>query len=467
MSTIIVKIIVLIVIIFITFIWFFKKRRIEEIKEYILSLYIVCLTIPLQFPLFKLADEAPTGALGKIIYVSIWNLLLIAMFLFPKEKILLNNNKVLKWFLFFFIAGILSVFNPINFNLLGTLVGVYYFAWFIFSLTIIYSRYNHENIYHSMWTSFRIILIIQFILSLAFPLFNITDATTLFYGGDTLEWATRGERESALGTFTHPSNLGLITSFIFVYFTATYFLGIKKKQSLLFLIIAFTIILLTKSRTNIALIFIVFFFIKMFTQKHSLKKIIFRGSYLLPIIAIIAFILINFTEFGSNLFLTDNIQEMGVARFVHWYLGWEIFSNNPLIGVGLNSHLNYLHNNLVVIPGFQEWQYKFFVTNPLHNTHLIIFSEYGVIGGMIWLYGFYYIVKKNLNAYNLSVISKEINPLSFIFTLSIIIIYFFYAFTGWATTQYFVICFMIIILVHNEKVISDYQANINARKKSF
>ncbi|MDI6803864.1 MAG: O-antigen ligase family protein [Bacteroidota bacterium] len=467
MSTIIVKIIVLCVIMFITFVWFLKKREIREKKEYILSLYIICLTIPLQFPLLKLANKAPTGAWGEIIYVSLWNLLLIAMLFLPKEKIFRNDNKLLKWWLFFLVAGILSIFNPVNFNLLGSLVGVYYFAWFIFSLTIIYSRFNHENIFNSLWTSFKILLLIQLLLSLAFPLLNITEATTLFYGGDALEWTTRGDRESAVGTFTHPSNLGLITSFIFVYFTSTYFLSINKKQSLLFMGIAFTIILLTKSRTNIALIFFLFFFIKMFTQKSNLKKIIFRGSLLLPIIAIIAFLLINFTEFGSNLFLTDNIQEMGVARFVHWYLGWEIFSANPLIGVGLNSHLNYLHHNIVVIPGLQDYKYEFFITNPLHNTHLIMLSEYGILGGIIWLYGFYFIIKKNLIEYNLSIISKEINPFSYIFTLAIIIIYFFYAFTGWATTQYFVISFMIIFLVHNNKIISDYQTKINPCKKSL
>lgn len=453
MSTVIVKIIVLCVILLFILIWFFKKRTTIEIKEYLLSLYLVNLTIPLLYPVIKF--EELRGA-WTIVYLGVWNIILLILLFLPKVKNTIKKNNHLRWWLLLLLLAILSLFNPANSSRLGTLIGIYYLIWFIISLIIIYQRYEADEIFSAMWKSFTIILFIQGIFTLAYPLFNIVDAVVLFKGEDMIEMATRGGRASAVGTFGHPSNLGLIMSFLFVYFTIAYFMGIKKKHSLFYIIISFLIIILTKSRTNIALAFFSFIFIYLLSERRSIKKIFFKTLYITPIVLLIVYVLVSSTDFGKSLFLSEDFQLMGFARYVHWIMGWNVFINNPILGVGLNSHLYYLSDNLVIIPGFYDWQYEFFLSNPIHNTHLIVLGELGILGGILWIYGFFSIAKKNIKLYNILYTNDKKVLFSIIFTLMVLYLYFFYAFTGWTTTHYYVICFMIVFIIYNQKVLSNY-----------
>ncbi len=78
---------------------------------------------------------------------------------------------------------------------------------------------------------------------------------------------------------------------------------------------------------------------------------------------------------------------MTPSRLMHYYCGFEIFQEHPLVGVGLNTHLIYLGENSSAVIFEQVfdmtdmWQpEEFMFTNPIHNIWIILLAETGLIG---------------------------------------------------------------------------------------
>jgi O-antigen ligase len=72
---------------------------------------------------------------------------------------------------------------------------------------------------------------------------------------------------------------------------------------------------------------------------------------------------------------------------MHYYCGYEIFQDHPLVGVGMNTHLVYLYENSSAIIFEQVfdatdiWQpEEFMFNNPIHNIWIIMIVELGIIG---------------------------------------------------------------------------------------
>jgi len=149
-------------------------------------------------------------------------------------------------------------------------------------------------------------------------------------------------------------------------------------------------------------------------------------------------------------------------------LGWETFLGNPLFGVGLNSHLSAITDNVVLVNvlGFYgNDNDNFLLTNPVHNSHIIILAELGVVGGLLWFYGFFSFLINNLNSliglnkYHSGKKELQNHLISKLFAVGVIVSYFLYAFTGWATMHYFTFVFVFIALLLNEKY--DHETNVS------
>jgi O-antigen ligase len=83
----------------------------------------------------------------------------------------------------------------------------------------------------------------------------------------------------------------------------------------------------------------------------------------------------------------EDLDEMTTSRLMHYYCGYEIFQDHPLVGVGMNSHLVYLVENSSavmleqVFDAADIWQpEEFMFTNPIHNIWIILIVELGLIG---------------------------------------------------------------------------------------
>jgi O-antigen ligase len=190
--------------------------------------------------------------------------------------------------------------------------------------------------------------------------------------------------------FGHPNALGITTSSNLPFI---YFLSKQDKPlyirilSLIFLIIAIKVIMLTQSRT--AFIGIIMFFTTIFL--HSKKRFIFIIVFLVSIP-----ILMNYTpdetkerfltltkivelyeDFSSNdISIRREYGSMG-SRYVLMKRAIIVFNENPVIGVGLDCFAS--------VSG-RKWGEWF----PPHNTYLQILAEQGLVGFTIFILILYY-----------------------------------------------------------------------------
>jgi O-antigen ligase len=223
----------------------------------------------------------------------------------------------------------------------------------------------------------------QLVLAICFPVLGIKEVTTLFhsYAGDN---ATRMDtRVGAVGVFVHPGNLALFTTITSTFFLSCYLNNYKKKISLIILGVNVITLILTYSRTAY-LVFLIDIALVYFILKNG-KKTIFTISnvlkFIIPLVGALIY-LVFFSPLSAN-FLESDTNEMFDARLIHWFMGFQTFISSPIIGVGINTHLEYMFFHFDLFKGAVIDD--FFWENPIHNIHLIVLVETGLIGFVFWV----------------------------------------------------------------------------------
>ena len=225
---------------------------------------------------------------------------------------------------------------------------------------------------------------LHFLLAICYPVLDMEIAVKIF---DSDASTRSEERVGAVGTMGHPNVLGTYASYYFTFFLACFLTNFKRRASIIFAGMAFLVIVLSASRSALvsiimALVAIVVFYV------YRRYKLISMQSFLKAIIpfAILIALLIS----GPLNFLfsdVENLDEMTTSRLMHYYCGYEIFMDHPLIGVSMNNHLFYLteHTSAVIfeqvfdMSGIWRPEDYFFVT-PIHNIWIIMIVELGLIG---------------------------------------------------------------------------------------
>jgi O-antigen ligase len=116
------------------------------------------------------------------------------------------------------------------------------------------------------------------------------------------------------------------------------------------------------------------------------------------------------------------------ARLDHWTMGLDIFHRSPLIGVGINSHLEFVNRS----PEMSKIIHNEFLTsNPIHNTHLIILCETGIIGFALWLI---FIVTTFAKAK--ANMANNVNTIFSLTEIALLMTYIIYGFTDWAPVSH-------------------------------
>ena len=456
-----------IIILFIIFLYYTIKANvkhgyslIDSVKTNVLSIYIISLVIPLQYAIVEFHLSKQSASFGEIIFLGLWHLLIAAMILFSSKKTLIKSGNSLKWLGAIVTLGVASYFNPNNCNPPATLIGIYYTCSLLISSFVIYRTYNSTELYEAMWNGFKIIVLIEFILAITYPVLGMHETTTMFYGAITGEHAERGFRSSAVGTFDHPGPLGLILSFIFIFYATNFTQGNRKKESFFFAIVSAIVVALSQSRASYIISVLALLIIYVLRNVTKIKNII-RYSFIGTLsILFISYIFIFHTDIGNNLFLSYEFNKMLMARFVHWYIGWNAFIKNPIFGTGLNAHLSFISDNKIFrLLGSKMSQNDFYATNPIHNSHLIILCELGLLGGILWIWGLYSLIKINIgsiiklnrNKMEYPTSHENIYAVSQSFAVLIIIAYIVYAFIGWATMHYYTFVFVLLAVFFSEK----------------
>ena len=284
-----------------------------------------------------------------------------------------------------------------------------------FIIKFICSYVNKENLIYGLFDGFKYAIYLQFVLTIFFPVLGMDFVTTLFWE-DIGDWAYRRGSASAIGTFMHPGVLALFSCMAASCFLSFYFNNLRKKESTICFFMCIFIILFTYSRTSyITFLGIVTYLFFVFNKRRVSKSIMIIACFLGIVI------LIAYFSGVFDLFIQSDIGVQQESRLIHFMLAFDIFQVSPLIGVGINNHVNYMSNDLVNSDNL--YFHSFFYQNPIHNIHLIILTELGLLGFLIWLcFTIKYIVKATRNG--------NYNIISLMF-LGILISFIVYGMTGW------------------------------------
>lgn len=415
---------------------FFNKSA-KRPKYLLVSFFII--TIPFEFGLSIITEKlsSASGTLGTTLNVTIPLLLFLLLFPISRYK---NKSKFKfsNWSRISLFFIIISLINPYNNTKFATVV----FAFFLLSHFLFFfylsRRLTQREIILGFFDGFAILCVLQVGLAICFPLLGIKEVTTIFHDF-AADWATRLDtRVGAVGFFTHPGNLALFTTIASTFFLGCYLKNYKKRMSLIILGFNVITLILTYSRTSY-LVFLIALFLVYYIGKNAKNKILTFSNiikFITPLVGILIYVV--FFSPLSDIFLKSDANEMFDARLIHWFMGSQAFLSSPIIGVGLNTHLEYIshHFNMfgkMVIDDF-FWQ------NPIHNIHLIVLVETGLVGFVFW----FSFIFDNISKSKKDIANKR-NEILSATQIGLLVSVSLYGITGWAPFSSGILPFVLMI----------------------
>ncbi len=357
----------------------------ERLYEIIIAIYTFsCSFVLMYLPVLKGSDE-PCGTFGTSI--SIWPdmaFIVLLVWIVAREKQWRIRRPNL-WIFFLFVGyAAYTLINPFNIARRQSLVEVSYMLAFGLFIYLFANSFSVKSVVRGIYMGLVATVILHFILAICYPVLGMEGVVKLFDN----EASTRSEeRIGAVGTMSHPNALGAYASYYFCFFVACFITNYKRQQSGIYAGISFLVIILSASRSAllasvVALVGIVVFYV------YRRYKLLSLQSFLKAIIPLGIGIALLLTGPLSFLFADlEDLDEMTTSRLMHYYCGYEIFQDHPLVGVGMNTHLVYLYENSSAIIFEQVfdatdiWQpEEFMFNNPIHNIWIIMIVELGIIG---------------------------------------------------------------------------------------
>lgn len=167
--------------------------------------------------------------------------------------------------------------------------------------------------------------------------------------------SVEGNRITYMGFFNDPNDLGmfLIMTLPFAFYFRKHGNGLLKISALLVVAAIIYGVVLTDSRGSLlGLLTLASFY---YFLKNGLKKTIFTGSLLLPIILVV-----------MSKFRKIEQGESAQGRVDAWYQGFQMFFSKPLFGVGQGN--------------FTEYN-----SHTAHNSFVLVLGELGIVGYTLWM----------------------------------------------------------------------------------
>jgi len=364
----------------------------KSIRYLLLSCYIVSSAFLLGKEIYgPFEDGHILGSLGRAYIIGGLQIIPMLLLMITRTKTEISQNYIQKKtpvILLLILLGI-SVFNPYNLMPQATYIAIFYILSFILFGYIIFRTMEYEEIINGLWDGLCILAVIELFLAILFPVLDVTLIPNIFNSPIFDD----GLRRRASGTFIHPNLFASIMSYIVSFFFACYLCDYKKKKALLFTIIAFCALLLTLSRSAIIaamVILCLLFFISKYPHiKLISAKTIFQ--FILPSFILIIGIIL-FTPL-RDYFIGANADAMLDARQAHNLYYLTLMPNHPIIGVGLNTHIEYFNQFYMGIE-FEGLSLDFASTNPVHNIYVLLMMEVGIIGLII----FFILMFRNISA---------------------------------------------------------------------
>ena len=399
-----------------------RELTFDKWCEIFISFFIFTNCIGFGLPLIELPIPITCGAWGLKFRLEVFMIITPIFFVILSQR---NQWRIppIPWYVLLGIIAFcgINIFNPNNLSVQSTIIALLQLFTYITFLYIVCSCVDSDTLLRAIFNGFKYTVIVQTILVLCFPILGMTQVVELFRENVSIR---AEERPGAPGTFSHPNNLGGYIIYVIVFYASCYIMNFRKKESLIWGLASFFVLIFTFSRTAllasfVALITIVVIYITRNGRIFTLRNIF---TLILPLLAG-AGVLIFLTPIKDS-FIGSNMDEMMLARLLHFYCGYETITEHPWIGVGLNAHLEYIRENVTFGTMFGNinrffWRAEeFMYSHPIHNVFLIITSELGVLGLLPILFFMcyrFYNIKKVLRSN-----ASDADKIMFLFSIGLI-----------------------------------------------
>lgn len=372
-------------------------------------MFVIAAPFNLEWPLVQLTGKAiiqgketfqSIGVFGSAISLnaaSIFFFILLCCGFIKINSGLFAFKKNIWLMVFFVICGI-SYFNPYNEFSSSFLPFFFYVVQLTLLFKLIDSNFSKKEILRGVFDGLFVLTLLNLFLVALYPIMDQRWATTIFKGQSAFLNSMRREGyPSAVGIFPHPNSLGFFTLTPIVFFLSCYLTNYgNRNKSIIMFISNLLICFFSFSRASyVGILFAVI--ACLIVCRGSVYRL--SKKYLLIGVGgviVIIFIFIYLTAF-ENLLLFKDANDMLEVRESHWMLGYEIWRQSMLLGVGINSHVYYMTHHDFNYTGSAN---SFTVNVAIHNIHMIVLAETGLVGIIAWFSYFVTLFRKLLKPVN-------------------------------------------------------------------
>lgn len=345
----------------------------------------------IRIPLHQLAGAIDSA--GRMYSLLLLFLLVIA-FLYSKLRTLIFKKPIIFWVIWIVYALVNTLTQGLNFDMQVW----QFFTFLIAPLALLFfiSLNYKEMIKYITLSSYLALLIIFFLES------------SVYYKGEGFR----------LGERINSNEIGLDAALTLLFIIL--FQRVSKMSYLLLFVLAILpsyIILSTGSRSALISLFI----IAVFNLLLYLSTNIIKTITLFILLLFIGFFSLNYLENksvgfqrlkttkeeGEIVVKTGTILDNLGSRGIYYVFGWEIFTKNPLFGVGLGNYK--FHNT--------------YSKQPNHVELMIQLSELGIIGFLLFLVFNLWIAKNLLTIWIRNRNNKELRQNTEFFVVAFITIF--------------------------------------------
>jgi O-antigen ligase len=426
--------------------FFFIRKKTHPVVL-LISFFLTIIPLQVNLPIGKPTYAILSGTLGSQVYIFISLLLFLVFLPIFGFKIRFSwPNKTNQWIWMILLFGCISLLSPYNENPEGTSIALMFIISNVAFCSLIFSNCSREQVITGMHDGFIMLGVLNFTLAICFPLLNLKFTTMIFHFAGEVGATRMGTtaREGAVGLFSHPGNLALCSTITSIFFLSCAVLKYKTKISIVGLLLNFVTVILTFSRTTYAVYVLTMLLVYYIAKNPSRRVFSVQNTirFFIPFIAVFLWIIV-FSPL-SDLFLENEVIAQVDNRTLHWLMAIQAFKESPLIGVGLNAHLIYFSKHLSILNNLELT--PFFLENPIHNIHLIVLVECGILGLLAW----WLFLANNIRLAK-SYITRTSVPQLLITQIGTIMAYFLYGLTGWAPFSLSVLPFFIFIMYFSIK----------------
>lgn len=353
-----------------------------------------------------------------IIYIVIFSIII-----WDALRVYIFNSIIFGYLLLpiIFIGFLILIIDKKNLENLFSFPTIFWFLWVIYGIINTFFIHNYINDQSPLMFIFSMLTPLFLILCVNYSKCKINKLIIVFISAYTLRMLLSYLFDSSaiIGTDS-VARFGIVFNSNAIAFGALYLIVliiIKKESSKHFSIILFFLIclaiytIINSASKKVFFVLVIVLFTYFMIIKFN--KDFFSSLKILLFFSIIYFgtlWVINHTSMGERItstyiktFETDEAEKMFDGRASFYIYGWKLFLDNPITGVGLGNYRYVLKKEAVA-----------------HSEYIVQLAECGILGSLLFLLFFVYILKK---LFRIRLLYRNIQKITELYILGIVIMF--------------------------------------------